>query len=316
MKLYLPLKCTSLPHYLKAGVIKPFCMYKNILKDDIQALLGESHYILLLKAKNKMPQNADFLVELDINDDDKNLIVFNEYFLYKFLLPITKITAIFSKNQDLNDKYIDLIENSQTSIGGDAFICHSFFTTENFIDFELKIDNISEHKFDQKILNRIDIFDKILGAFAFARFKENNRHYANFFDELALINENFKKQYENIVKTNYTRVTFNKNIDEKDLLKAFKVLGGFYILESADVDLFFAALKANDVKKGDHAVQEVIREIRKFNGNTRKEFVVLFNYGYFKGYQNIRNRYFDKKVKFFLTPPFPYSRFQHSSCLV
>ncbi|MCI6339689.1 MAG: hypothetical protein MR782_02325 [Campylobacter sp.] len=293
MKIYLPLNQNSLIDYIKTGLIKPYCLYGGLGSNDTQAILGKNHYILLLKTKEKMPKNADFLIELEIEQNDSNLIDCMEYFLYKFVLPITKITGIYSNSDELNKSYTNREQNRQKDDWGNDFISKDWFKTGNFEYCDIDLKEIQEYTFKQDILDKIIQFDKLLGAFAFSRFSNEGKYYSYVWAELSHINP------EVDYKANYENVDLKEEIISDDILKSvFKFSGGIYDLNpNENKKIFYSALVKNDARHGDKDVFVAMEKIQQLI-SSEDQFYVLFKYGYFKGYTHFSNRYYEKIIKF------------------
>lgn len=197
---YFPINSSSLAHYMGGACIKPAKYIAN-KPQDIQ-----NKYNSFLLLTNKFgTTECDCCLELMLTDEEeKDLINVGEgWFLYDTKpLPITRINKIYFNNEEQKNRTINNITMST------AFIPTRLIAVQSFDKISSKSIQVPEDCSGIDQTERIDLFDRYLGALALMRIAhEPYMNYSqNYIATLAFFNLIIDKQLKS-----YTKVIYNEN---------------------------------------------------------------------------------------------------------
>lgn len=308
IEVFIPIKKDNLSHYFGAGIIKPKAYFEQDTITDIQD--NFPNHIFALTDKNYMPQNSDCLISVNMKEEEKIESACGVFF--SFPIPLSRVRCIYVKNIDEIDNIINNITMETNKFGGTAYIDKQIFQElSNIENIKIEISKPIDETID--LTDRLDKFDRMLGAMAFLRYTDFGTYKKGFFDELAALNSAIYNEFKSV--TNFNPNISNPKIKYKHLdiyrTKDYKTqvahyhsvsisgLGGymddngkFQISENLPfrISNYIDAFKYlyNIQTLADH----IYTEWEKMNDD------LLFLYGYNMGYTCLRSKYENKKVKF------------------
>ena len=328
-KIYLTIASVNLGHYFSKGCICP-TRYISNRNEDIQNKFENSLLLGLKKFTNETNCSLEIILTNDEFQSVKN--VTNNFFLADIVLPISRVKSIFFTTGEQKDKTIWNINDGAAFIPDEIVHIDSsndFADTKEIISVKYKSNN-------EDWQNKIDLFNRLLGGFAFMRLggKSWMNYSKNYFFSLSLINNLIKKQIEE------THYKFDKNydwaiIDNKKFkelhsviyskinfqtvekfasnegIKLEKKLGNIQLDKiKSDTTTYLVAILASYGEGTRKKIDDFISDLAmdKFPEN-RKEGISLI-FGINKGYQAFRNNYktqnFEAEVKFRLNSQLDY----------
>lgn len=198
---YLHLKSSNLSNYFNFGYFYPLALEESeIYKNENRAkdILAEfQDYIVVGKLPFNNFENSDVLIELVLNGINVTEHENKGLFYIAEPVPVSRVKTIYFKNAATKATFLSSIKTFPDSfIPG--FLCE-IISTENEKVQEIALDKIKLPKNESLSEWRVklDLFDKILGLFAFIKNasifyaeKENKfeNYSAGFFSTLNLIN--------------------------------------------------------------------------------------------------------------------------------
>ena len=157
--LYLPIAATSLAHYISHAAIKPAAFLQNKPK-DIQDMKPE--YLLLTTLQGCT--EAECVIEIELLEEETRRMtrVGNDWFLYRGIIPVTRIRSISFTDKEKRDNTIANIEMSTAFIPATRINITERFSTNHLPPWRLRehIDDPQDNCREQA-----DMYNRLLGAF-------------------------------------------------------------------------------------------------------------------------------------------------------
>ncbi len=326
---YLPIKSFNLGHYFKNACICP-TRYISNRNEDIQSKNDNS----LLLCREKFTIETNCSLEIVLTDEEYQSVrnLTNSFYLADIIIPISRVKNIFFRDEAQKDKTIWNISD------GAAFIPDSIVHVDPVNDLTDTKELITVHsKTDSKNWqNKIDLFNKLLGGFAFMRLggKPWMNYSKNYFYTLSLINKLIKEQVEEtsyhfdnnydwaILESNkfqelrsliYSKINYEtaEKFAKENKIKIDKRSGNIQ-LDSipSDSTTYLIAILASYGEGTRKKIDDFISDLNKnlFPENKREGISLIF--GINKGYKSFRNEYktqnFKVDVKFRLDSQLDY----------
>ena len=326
---YIPIKSTSLSHILEKALILPANLYEN-KPEDIQNIA--SNYIVLSKKRYISDSNCS--IEVVLNDDEtKELKGIDEnLFLYKQPIPISRIKNIYFMEEEEKKRTIFNIEQST------AFVNKDIVEVVKEESLSLKKENIQiDKKYfrDKKLIQKIELFDQILGGVAFVRYDIDGKYmkifpsivsYFNKYiesivkEKIGKIEEKYKKIFETPEKYSTIYQLIDKDIKEQlaskniiikdnllkleDILKNSAFLSILFILNSYKN---YKLDKYGDKSDKMKSTQDLINDFENGKLPKDKKEAIFLYYGIHNGYSTFNDKYEKNKiVKFKMDSIFDY----------
>ena len=185
---YISIKTTGLSYYINSALILPTDFYNKERPKDIQNLVSD--YILL--SKDKYLNDSDCSIEIILTDEEiKNYLreIDNDLFLYYLPIPLSRLRKIF---------FLDDIKKRKIifDIQANGFIPIELVEVKIEDKKEIKLNNIENFEYNQKLKDKINNYDHILGGLAFARYDINGEYYKIYFSLLSYFNNFIKKELD------------------------------------------------------------------------------------------------------------------------
>ncbi|MGB5989508.1 MAG: hypothetical protein WBG43_07200 [Marinifilaceae bacterium] len=178
---YLPISSECLAHYLSSALISP-AKYLINRPNDIQTLNGE---VLLISLRNGV-KDCDCSLELILTESEKKSLVKvgDSFFLFKNVLPISRIRRVFFRSNEQR-------MTTMTNIGlNTAYFPEKLVSYEN-LSLEMSTPEIDLNMHPINDLSEsIKMFDRRLGAFALMKLSgESYMNYSEkYFSVLSIFN--------------------------------------------------------------------------------------------------------------------------------
>jgi hypothetical protein len=220
--------------YFNRGILMPDKYMGNRTRQDIQS--EYKNYLVFTKNKYIQTKEKQFLLEVVLSKDEmSSLIKTNneDVFLYSKPLPISRVFKIYyNEEEDLKDVL------SLSKVGKDSPLINNHEKIKNFE----KIENFDDFSFKDKINkeydSEINIYDKIMGMFAFMKntplYYGHCANYSdNYFEALSVINKDIGKK---ISKNNKSLNIFKSMIKNKSSDPFFKNLLNIIYSKEEDIE--------------------------------------------------------------------------------
>jgi len=208
-KFYIQLHISNLFDCFSSGIITPVSYSKNRTCDDIQSKYYNN--IIIANGYIESFDNSQCLLEIILKPNEVNFD--NEVFLYNKPLPISRVKKIIVFDKYVKEKIIN------TALSQDVgYIPENLF--DYFNDNISKLDLIPSNKSESiNYQKEIDIFDRLLGLFAFI--KNQQLYYTNLTNEISNYSRHFLEAFSII--NNEIELNFS-NILKKEFITAYKIL--------------------------------------------------------------------------------------------
>jgi len=202
---YLPLSSQSLAHYFNRALILPAIYFSN-RPADIQNKLKNK----ILFSNKKWVKNCDCSLEIVFAESEINVLkkINENFYEYENSLPISRIKTINFLDEKQKETTIWNINS------GAAFIPEDLIKIEMKHDSEIISDEIltnsDESTFNDTISEKINLFDKLLGSFAFLKVSTRAfmNYPTNYFSTLSYFNEIIKEQINRVEKSEGLTLTY------------------------------------------------------------------------------------------------------------
>ncbi len=220
--------------YFNRGILMPDKYMGNRTRQDIQS--EYKNYLVFTKNKYIKTKEKQFLLEVVLSKDEMSSLIKTkneDVFLYSKPLPISRVFKIYyNEEEDLKDVL------SLSKVGKDSPLINNhekiknFEKIENFDDFSLK------DKINKEYDSEINIYDKIMGMFAFMKntplYYGHCANYSdNYFEALSVINKDIGKK---ISKNNKSLNIFKSMIKNKSSDPFFKNLLNIIYSKEEDIE--------------------------------------------------------------------------------
>ena len=306
----MPIRSTSLAHYLGKGLILPTRFYNN-RPYDIQNI--ENDYLIL--SKNKFLNDSNVSIELILTDGEIESLtdMKNNVFLYSKPIPISRIKQIYFKDERQKLITIDNINK------GVAFIPTTLSRVIGEENVNVDI-TVKKFKYSPELESKIKTYDHILGGVAFVQYTLENKYSKNYFSILSYFNNFIKDKIDNRFDKYDGVFTGNrgwdkiypllyKNILEKDVFNFsnkeeidIKKLNGIFKYETIDPNSITYKLAILNTYGEDKSkrknTNDLISDFKNGKIPKEKQEGIALIYGINNGYSSFRNKYDKKIVKF------------------
>ena len=190
-KYFISIDSNNLGIYFSSAIITPHNYIKEPV-DDIQSL--NKDFILL--SEKKFSNKSDCCLEVLLTEKEEESLISNKqsYYLFNSSLPITRISTIYFYSKQKMENTIDLARSS-------AYIPERLIKVVNKQNddfFDAHISAFNHTKKADDISNKINLYNRYLGGFAFMKIGgENYMNYSNnYFSTLAFFNDAIKRETE------------------------------------------------------------------------------------------------------------------------
>jgi hypothetical protein len=256
---FLHLNSTNLSNYMGFGHFYPLAIEESeIYKNENRAkdiLSAFEDYIIVAKNPINKYDSSDVLVELVLNGIKVNEFENSGLFYISEPIPVSRVKSIYFKTSDAKASFLSSVKTFPDSFVPSS-ICH-VDSGDNFKPKEIDLDQIKlpRNKSLTEWRDKLDLFDKVLGLFAFIKnagilYAERENKFENFtvgfFSTLNLINpvkqlsaykENVYLRpllnYRSFEINNVQREIFKSIIERVYANKSFDIKTAVTILESA-----------------------------------------------------------------------------------
>lgn len=254
---FLHINSANLSNYFGFGHFYPLALEKSeIYKNENRAkdiLSAFEEYIIVAPSPINKHDNSEVLVELVLNGIKVNEFENSGLFYISEPIPVSRVKSIYFKTSDAKTSFLSSVKTFPDSFVP-SLICN-VISTDNFKPKEIDLDQIKLPRNESltEWRDKLDLFDKILGLFAFIKnagilYAERGNKFENitagFFSTLNLINP--IKQLSAFKENAYLRPllnyrTFEINSVQREIFKS--IIERIYANNSFDIKVAITILE-------------------------------------------------------------------------
>jgi len=296
---YLQIKSSNLSNYFNFGYFYPLALEESeIYKNENRAndiLTTFEDYIIIGKSPINRFESSDVLIEFVMNGIEVSEFENSGLFYVSEPIPISRVKTIYFKSAATKATFLSSVKTFP-----DSFIPSSLceiITTDNEKAEEIDFERIKLPK-NEKLSDwkeRLDLFDKILGLFAFIKnacvfYAEKENKFENystgFFSTLNLINPirqlaSYKENvylrpllhYRNLEINSAQREIFKSIMDRLYANKTFDIKTAITILEKSIANEHSKNGELSDIREQIDLFKQLDKLIISYKGLLQKEVI-------------------------------------------